>query len=199
MSSKHGNNLTSPRLLNAAQKVGGITDKQQDLLWGQILANDTKKAKQQAEKKRMEVRQNNNHVQSYLKSQMVQQFKEREHEDKIQQQFGVDVMKLSKKMVKEDKQKVENHRAMIRQNAIANQELAEQKLVLNAKNSHTDLHGDNVLNARKIEVEARLQEWEREKEREKKVKLKNELDKMIKERAYQRVQGTNPLTEETLK
>ena len=82
---------------------------------------------------------------------------------------------------------------------MANVELAEQKLVLNAKNSHTDLHGDNVLNARKIEVEARLQEWEREKEREKKIKLKNELDKMIKERAYQRVQGTNPLTEETLK
>ena len=27
MSSRHSNNFTSPRLLNAAQKVGGITDK----------------------------------------------------------------------------------------------------------------------------------------------------------------------------
>ena len=66
--------------------------------------------------------------------------------------------------------------------------------MLNAKNSHTDLHGDNILNARKIEVEARLQEWEREKEREKKIRLKIELDKMIKDRANQRVQGDNPLT-----
>ena len=54
---------------------------------------------------------------------------------------------------------------------------------MNAKNSQSDLHGDNVLNARKIEVEARLQEWEREKEKEKKIRLKNELDKMIKDRA----------------
>lgn len=67
------------------------------------------------------------------------------------------------------------------------------------KNSHADLHGDSILNARKIEVESRLQEWEREKEKEKKIKLKVELDKMIKERAVQRVQGKNPLTEETLK
>ena len=199
MSSRQSNSFASPRLLNAGHKVGGVTDKQHDALWGEILANDTKKHKLQTERKKMEIRNNNNQVQSYLKSQMVQQFKEREHEDRIQQQFGVDVAKLSKQMIKEDKQRKENHRAMIRQNAAVNQELAEQKQVLNAKNSHSDLHGDNILNARKIEVEARLQEWEREKEREKKIKLKNELDKMIKERANQRVQGRNPLTEETLK
>ena len=58
---------------------------------------------------------------------------------------------------------------------------------------------DHLLNARKIEVEARLQEWEREKEKEKKVRVKAELDRMIRQRAEQRVQGKNPLTEETMR
>ena len=53
--------------------------------------------------------------------------------------------------------------------------------------------------ARKIEVEAKLQEWEKEKEREKKRRMKSELDKMMRDKANQRVDGVNPLTEETLK
>ena len=53
--------------------------------------------------------------------------------------------------------------------------------------------------ARKIEVEAKLQEWEKEKEREKKRRMKFELDKMMRDKANQRVDGVNPLTEETLK
>ena len=53
--------------------------------------------------------------------------------------------------------------------------------------------------ARKIEVEAKLQEWEKEKEREKKRRMKFELDKMMRDKANQRVDGVSPLTEETLK
>lgn len=64
-------------------------------------------------------------------------------------------------------------------------------------NGASDLNSDKVLAARKIEVEAKLQEWEKEKEKEKKRKMKFELDKMIKDRANQRANGI--FTEETLK
>ena len=67
------------------------------------------------------------------------------------------------------------------------------------QNGVSDLNSDKVLAARKIEVEAKLQEWEKEKEKEKKRKMKFELDKMIKDRANQKANGTNPFTEETLK
>ena len=67
------------------------------------------------------------------------------------------------------------------------------------QNGVSDLNSDKVLAARKIEVEAKLQEWEKEKEKEKKRKMKFELDKMIKDRENQRANGTNPFTEETLK
>ena len=50
------------------------------------------------------------------------------------------------------------------------------------QNGVSDLNSDKVLAARKIEVEAKLQEWEKEKEKEKKRKMKFELDKMIKDR-----------------
>ena len=40
-----------------------------------------------------------------------------------------------------------------------------------------------MLNARKLEVEAKLQEWEREKAQDKRKKLKSEVEFMLKERA----------------
>ena len=47
---------------------------------------------------------------------MVQQQEQKDHHDKMEKQFGQNVAKLSKKMVREDKEKHENHRAMIRAN-----------------------------------------------------------------------------------
>ena len=74
----------------------------------------------------------------------------------MQRIFGQNVAKLSKKMVKEDKEKQDSHRAMIRANQAANVELANQKYMMLHQNSESSLHEDNLLNARKLEVESKL-------------------------------------------
>ena len=74
----------------------------------------------------------------------------------MQRIFGQNVAKLSKKMVKEDKEKQDSHRAMIRANQAANVELANQKYMMLHQNSESNLHEDNLLNARKLEVESKL-------------------------------------------
>ena len=51
------------------------------------------------------------------------------------------------------------------------------------KKVEEDRQLESLLNARKLEVEAKLQEWEREKHNEKRKKLKQEVDFMLKERA----------------
>ena len=100
-------------------------------------------------------------------------------------------------MIKEDKVRKQNHRAMIVATQAANLQEAQLRVQNMQQNGVSDLNSDKVLAARKIEVEAKLQEWEKEKEKEKKRKMKFELDKMIKDRANQRANGI--FTEETLK
>ena len=102
-------------------------------------------------------------------------------------------------MIKEDEQKKEQHRLKVVQNASANAELANKRFIDMQKKAEEDRQLESLLNARKLEVEAKLQDWEREKHQEKRKKLKQEVDFMLKERAAQKVQGKNPLTAETMK
>ena len=51
--------LNSTRLLNSDRKVGEITDKQHDMFWGKVMADDTKKHLRQIDQRKMERRQNN--------------------------------------------------------------------------------------------------------------------------------------------
>ena len=84
-------------------------------------------------------------------------------------------------------------------NQAANVDMANDKHLNMQKNSMQALQSDHILNARKIEVEGKLQEWEREKANEKKVQIKKQLEDMLRQREIEKNRGKNPLTTETLK
>ena len=106
---------------------------------------------------------------------------------KSKEKFGQNIVKISKEMIKEDEQKKEQHRLKVVQNASANAELANKRFIDMQKKAEEDRQLESLLNARKLEVEAKLQDWEREKHQEKRKKLKQEVDFMLKERAAQKV------------